>query len=115
MSNKTMKVFNITDVETDTLKQHMASNSHIAVGRSMIAPGESTEVADDPTTRAHLEHYIKIGAVAVGKPPSEYMVAKDEQKKSKASSKEKPKTDDEVVTSADAAPSTSKESAKKKK
>lgn len=69
-----MKVFNLTDMPTATLEQYGMSNHTIVVGQQSVAPGASVEVAatDEAATRAHLEHFIAIGALAIDTPPTTY-------------------------------------------
>lgn len=77
MSDKMLKVFNLTDISTPKLEQFKLVDQHVVVGRSLLAPGESAEVPDDTITRAGLQHYVEVGAVAVGSVPPSYAVAKD--------------------------------------
>ncbi len=72
-----IKVFNLTDVPTPLLEQHKAANVSIAVGRALVGPGEMCETADDPMTRAHLSHFVAIGALAVDSLPARYALAKE--------------------------------------
>lgn len=80
MSNQLLKVFNLTDVETPQLKQYGLVNQHIVVERALVAPGEYTQVADSPVARAHLRHYVSVGAVAVDVVPPSYVLLKERNK-----------------------------------
>ncbi len=75
-----MKLFNLTDVPTPTLKQYSLVNSHIVVGRELLAPGASADLTDDAVTRAGLSHYVTVGAIAVDTLPPSYVVAKEKEK-----------------------------------
>lgn len=67
-----MKVYNITDVATDKLKQHGVVNQQIVVDTALIAPGGSAEIADSAHTRSQMAHLLNIGALAVDKLPPSY-------------------------------------------
>lgn len=75
------KVFNLTDVPTAQLKQYKLIDMTIAVGRHLIQPGEGTDVADDDMTRGHLEHFIKVGALAMNSLPPLYVLEKERMPK----------------------------------
>ncbi len=76
MSGKITRCFNLTDVETETLKRHGLVNQVIAIGPSLIRPGESADVADNMITRRDIKTYVELGVVAVDKLPVAYTVAK---------------------------------------
>lgn len=78
-----IRIFNLTDVETVVLKQHHLVNVTFAVGCLILAPGEMGVVGDDPMVRAHLLHYVTVGAAAVNSLPSSYALAKERTKKPK--------------------------------
>jgi len=73
-------VYNLTDVETPTLKQYGLVGATIAVssGKQTVAvtPGNSVETADVLLVRHHLEHLHSIGAVAFDELPEAYKKAK---------------------------------------
>src|SRR3954465_13363695 len=73
-----MKVFNLTDVPTSTLAQYGMQNHAISVAKQMVAPGASIDVEakDEAVERAHLEHFLKIGAVSINERPSSYAAGK---------------------------------------
>lgn len=73
----TIRVFNLTDVDTLQLKQFGLTGATIVVGRALIPPGGSAEVADDVVTRNGLEHYVRVGAAAVNSLPPSYVVLKE--------------------------------------
>lgn len=76
-----MRIFNLTDVSTKVLTQYGIATSSIAVGRHLVDPGEMVDVPEDPLTLMHLEHFIKIGALAVDSIPPAYILAKDRMPK----------------------------------
>lgn len=72
-----MKIFNISDVETKTLKQHGLVNHAVVVGKALLSPGQSVEVPDN-----HVQHklegidkLVKLGVLAIGQPPKGYIPA----------------------------------------
>jgi hypothetical protein len=69
-----MKVFNLTDVPTPTLMQYGMENHTISVAKQALAPGASIEVdaKEEAVERAHLEHFLAIGAVAIDELPESY-------------------------------------------
>lgn len=71
-----MRVFNLTDIETPTLKQRGLVGQHFAVGTRMVAPGEYIELPDTPSTRADLHYLLTVGAVCLDTPPPPYAVAR---------------------------------------
>lgn len=73
-----MKVFNLTDVTTDVLEQYQMSKHTIVVGTQSIEPGSSVEVSaeEEAAARAHLAHFIAIGAVAIDECPEAYTKGK---------------------------------------
>lgn len=77
MEKKVMTVYNLTDVETAQLKQYGLVSQHIVVGKALVAPGESAEVADDSVTRNGLQHYVAVGAIAVDSLPPLYALQKE--------------------------------------
>lgn len=79
MNNTTMRVFNLTDVETAALKQRGLIRRTFVLGRYTIAPGQSAMV--DPARmermRKGIQELVTLGALAVGPvPPAAYVVAK---------------------------------------
>jgi len=89
MSDK-IRIFNLTDVETSTLKQYGLVNVTIAVGRALVGPGETVETGGDDLTLGHLHHFITKGALAVGTLPPEYNLAKSKMPKPAPAVVEKP-------------------------
>lgn len=74
-----MKVFNLTDVETASLKQRGLVQHTFAVGPHLLAPGQSCDIdqAHLVHIRAGLQQLITFGALALGdQPPAAYTVAK---------------------------------------
>ena len=78
-----MKVFNLTDVETPSLKQRGLLGQSIAVGDKLLAPGGEADVDEETLTRVRpeLQHMVGLGTLALGEPPAEYKVAKEKAKK----------------------------------
>lgn len=72
-----MKVFNLTDISTPVLEQRGLVEQHIAVGRSMIRPGEFAEVEDTPHTRSKLDFLVTVGGVAIDSLPPNYVKARE--------------------------------------
>jgi hypothetical protein len=73
-----MKVFNLTDVETPKLRQfHLVAHT-IAVGRALIAPGESADVSMDEFkwVRTEVQRLVTLGALAIDSLPAAYTLAK---------------------------------------
>ena len=75
-----MKVFNLTDISTATLEQYQMLKHTIGVGRYTIEPGASVDIEakDEAFARSHLEHFVKIGAVALNEPPATYAKGKSD-------------------------------------
>lgn len=71
-----MKCYNLTDVETPELKRRGLLNCVLAVRTVLIPPGEFAEVPDDATSRRDAQNYVKVGALAIDRPPLAYNVAK---------------------------------------
>ena len=71
-----MRIYNLTDVETPTLRQYGFVDQRFVVARALIAPGESAEVPDEPIARMALEHLVAVGAAAIDELPPAYVVAK---------------------------------------
>lgn len=71
-----MKCFNLTDVETESLKKRGLAHTTLVVHGVLIAPGESAEVPDDELSKRDAKGYVEVQALAVGEPPSAYVVAK---------------------------------------
>lgn len=74
-----MRVFNLTDIETDVLRQRGLVGQSIAVSNRMVNPGEYADVEDSPEVRAKLEYLLQIGAVSIGQPPPPYVRARGSQ------------------------------------
>lgn len=70
-----MKVFNLTDIETPTLKKLGWVGVPIAVGSSLIEPGGEAEVGDTDMVRRDIGCFTTPGALAVGARPPAYLVA----------------------------------------
>ncbi len=68
-----MKVFNLTDVETEVLKSRGLVQQHIAVAGRMIVPGEYVEVEDTPVVRANILHLVQVGALSIDALPPPYL------------------------------------------
>lgn len=79
----TMKVFNLTDVETPQLKQLGKVNDTFVVGRLTLAPGQSDITTDDAMTRDHLADYVMKGMAAINTLPPAYVVAKEKMMRTK--------------------------------
>ncbi len=71
-----MKVFNLTDVETEVLKSRSLMNQHIAVAGRMIVPGEYVEVEDTPIVRSNILHLVQVGALSIDSLPPPYTQAR---------------------------------------
>ena len=74
--SETVRVYNLTDLETPELKSRGLVNQTIAVRSVLIRPGESKEVADDAITMRDLKGYREIGVVSVDVLPVEYATMK---------------------------------------
>lgn len=90
-----MKVFNITDVETKTLKQRGLVLHTVCVGKQLIAPGESADLPDDEVQYKldGIQELVDWGVLALGQPPKGYAEApraKTAEDKADASKEEKP-------------------------
>jgi hypothetical protein len=74
-----MKVFNLTDVETPVLKQRGLCQQTFAVGKALVAPGQSADVDDAYLAQLGpgLRQLVSYGAAAVGQPPASYRLAKE--------------------------------------
>lgn len=70
-----MKVFNLTDVETEELKGRGLCNVSLVVGKYIVNPGESLDLGDS-SLAAQVEGYVKVGAMAVNNPPAAYTASK---------------------------------------
>ena len=74
-----MKVFNLTDVPTDSLKQRGLVGRTFVLGKHLVAPGTSVVVnpARMERIRKGIQELVTVGALAVGEqPPAAYVVAK---------------------------------------
>lgn len=68
-----MKVFNLTDVETDVLKQRGLVAQGIAVGGRIVDPGEFADVEDTAKVRNDLSYLLSVGAVSLERLPPPYV------------------------------------------
>jgi len=80
-----MRVFNLTDVPTEELKQYGLINLNILVGEDLVRPGESVAVPDLPNLRHKIKFLVEVGALAIEKVPVEYAVAKSDPTRKLAS------------------------------
>ena len=74
-----MRVHNLTDVSTEGLKRNGLFRQMIAVGRALLAPGESQVVADEHMQhiRPGLQKLVAAGALAIGDQlPAGYVLEK---------------------------------------
>lgn len=71
-----MKVFNLTDVATEKLKQYQLVDKLLVIGRSAVAPGESIDLPAEPHILSQLDGYIKLGAMCRDSLPAEYLQTK---------------------------------------
>lgn len=74
-----MKVFNLTDIETPTLKKLGMVGMWIAAGTALIPPGGEQEVGDTEMLRRDILCFTSSGALAVQVRPASYMVARAER------------------------------------
>lgn len=70
-----MKVFNLTDIETPTLKAKGWLGIQIVVGNANIGPGEEADVGDTAFIRRDLLSFTPHGALSVGVRPPAYLLA----------------------------------------
>ncbi|WP_394831715.1 hypothetical protein LVJ94_34900 [Pendulispora rubella] len=98
-----MKVTNLTDVDTPKLRQHGLVAQTFAVGRALLAPGESADIPEEYARMlgSGLEHLVSAGACAVGDLPAAYQVAKANQAQARM---QPPKATDPVGAVAGEAP-----------
>lgn len=75
-----MIVFNLTDVESDQLKNKSLRDTALAVRHVLVAPGESAEVPDDELTRRAAQSFVQLGAMAVDTLPPWYILTKEHSK-----------------------------------
>lgn len=77
--SRTIRCYNLTDIETPDLKRRGLVNQTIAVRSTLIRPGESKDLPDDATTQRDLRTYREVGVVAIDQLPLEYAAAKGRQ------------------------------------
>jgi len=65
-----MRVYNITDIETDALKAAFLTNVSIVANGVVIAPGTSEEVGR--VDLSEIKRFLAIGALAINNPPEGY-------------------------------------------
>jgi hypothetical protein len=72
-----MKVFNLTDVETRSLRQHKLLKQSVLVAGKLIAPGESVELTEPVAGHDHtaMKHPLSVQALAVDSLPDGYLKA----------------------------------------
>lgn len=103
-----MKVFNLTDVETRTLKQQGLKNVPVKVGDTVIPPGEARELRGSARERAEASALVRRGAIAVDSLPPGYAHKRglllSGAKKPEPKSKEDPVKDEAVKPSEDPKP-----------
>lgn len=73
-----MRVFNLTDVETDVLKQRGLLAQGIATSGRIVNPGEFIEVEDTSKSRSDLEYLLKVGAVSIDELPPPYVLKRQQ-------------------------------------
>jgi len=78
---KSVKVYNLTDVETPALKQAKLLRQTIAVGRTLVRPGEAVDVLKEVLLTRDAKHFLAVGALAQEKVPAAYRVAQDQKNK----------------------------------
>jgi hypothetical protein len=71
-----MRVFNLTDVTTPTLKRHGLEQQTIVVGTALLSPGGMEEIGDEPHVRAGAQFLVDVGAIAFEQLPPAYMAGK---------------------------------------
>lgn len=81
--SETVRVYNLTDIETPELKRRGLVNQTIAVRSVLIRPGETKELAADAITMRDLKGYQDVGVVSVDVLPVEYATMKSRLASSK--------------------------------
>ena len=71
-----MKVYNLTDVATETLERYGMMNQHFAVERRQVGPGVLGEGWDTPQGSHSHEHLVDIGALSIDSLPPTYVVSR---------------------------------------
>jgi len=74
---KKVRLFNLTDVETPSLKEKGWVSIVVAGSGFAVAPGESAEVLLQPHTRPIIQSYIAEGLLAADVLPTSYGVQKN--------------------------------------
>lgn len=62
---KKLKVTNLTDKPSAKAKQHRMVDLKVFVGTKALAPGESTEIDNDPVALAMLNHLKNVEAISI--------------------------------------------------
>jgi hypothetical protein len=72
-----MRIFNLTDVSTKTLKNHGLVNQTFSIGGQDVAPGSSVVVdsSNGPLVAKQIAHLLRFGAVSLDKAPANYKPA----------------------------------------
>ncbi len=73
-----MRVFNLTDLPTETLTNRGLLLQHIAVAGRMVAPGEYVDVESSAKVTSDLEFLVTVGAVAIDTLPPPYVMARQQ-------------------------------------
>jgi hypothetical protein len=69
----TKLVFNLTDVPTDTLRQHELVNVAVRIGGEVILPGGSRSYRVTDRLATEVAVLKRLGAVSIGEQPQEYL------------------------------------------
>lgn len=67
-----MKVFNITDSNTNALVSRGLANQALKVGETVIPAGKSAELRGTAREMSELQVYLRVGAVALDELPPAY-------------------------------------------
>ncbi len=86
-----MKVFNVSDQPTDTLRARQLVGVAVRVGDKVVMPGESLEVPDSMRHELRGASMVRAGALYLDAPPKGYEAAKPPAKK-KSTATGKPQT-----------------------
>jgi len=73
---KTMRVFNLTDIQTPALERQGWVGNTFVVGKTPIAPGKYEDVPRTVENLRKLQAALRVQAVAVDQPPPTYLVNK---------------------------------------
>jgi hypothetical protein len=80
---KTLRCYNLTDVETADLKSRNLFQIPLIVRTAIISPGGFVDLPDDDATRREAKCFVDLGALAIDILPPAYVLARGREIKEK--------------------------------